>query len=260
MHVAAFYDSLETFLFLFNRGFSLEVKTANEFQPIHYAAIGGATEVAAFLCFHNSPSIHNAPGDTGLSPLYLATSARCPEIVRYLSDAGVRINDVRHGSRIISSVQCAIDNKDIECLTVLLERWEVTRQVLTKEFSPLMRAISNNLTDAVELLLKNGADPNYQTPHGQNALYVACNKDSLESVQLLLEYGYDTTKTGFLGVSFVFTRAPFTGRQPRPTLRSSSCYSKKALTQPLLTRGTGMHCSALSRATRKHGTRSSKSY
>ena len=50
VHVAAFYDSLECLLFLHNRGFSLESLCAGDFRPIHYAALGGATEVTAFLC------------------------------------------------------------------------------------------------------------------------------------------------------------------------------------------------------------------
>lgn len=222
MHVAAFYDSFEIFLYLLNKGFSVEVKTANEFQPIHYAAIGGATEIASFLCIHNSPSIHNAPGDTGLSPLYLAACAKCPDIIRYLTDAGVAVKDSRHGRHIISPIQCAIDNKDIHSLTILLERSSISGNTLANDYSPLMRAIANNgnLVDAVELLLKNGANPNYQTPNGKNALYLACMRGNIRFVELLLEYGCDLWRTGLEGVSFLLIKVPFTGLPLHRTLIS----------------------------------------
>ena len=227
MHVAAFYDSLETFLFLFNRGFSVEVMSANGFQPIHYAALGAATEIAGFLCHHKSPSIHNSPGDTGMSPVYLATVARSPDIIRYLSDAGAVIDELKVRNRAFSPIQCAIDNKDTECLTILLERGFSSRQILLKDFSPLMRATSNLLVDAVKLLLRNGADPNYATWQGKNAMQLACMKNSLEIVELLLEHGYDVTRTGFEGVSLSFTRDQFIGLQ----VRRISKYSKFFLMQ-----------------------------
>lgn len=56
LHVAAYYDSLETFLFVYNFGFDPNIKSSNEFYPLHYACFGGAIEVTSFLC---TPEIIN---------------------------------------------------------------------------------------------------------------------------------------------------------------------------------------------------------
>lgn len=56
LHVASYYDSLETFLFVYNFGFDPNIKSSNEFYPLHYACFGGAIEVTSFLC---TPEIIN---------------------------------------------------------------------------------------------------------------------------------------------------------------------------------------------------------
>lgn len=60
-------------------------------------------------------------------------------------------------------------------------------------FSPLMLAIKNNNLDAAKLLIKNGADINYKTSSGINALKLV-NKLSLDKEYYSLFVGQDTDR------------------------------------------------------------------
>jgi len=55
--------------------------------------------------------------------------------------------------------------------------------------------------EALERLLKGGADPNTCTNEGESALKLATSKDEYSIVQLLLKYGADSTKLDANGSS-----------------------------------------------------------
>jgi ankyrin repeat protein len=55
--------------------------------------------------------------------------------------------------------------------------------------------------EALERLLKGGADPNTCTNEGKSAFKLATSKDDYSIVQLLLKYGTDSTKLDANGSS-----------------------------------------------------------
>jgi ankyrin repeat protein len=194
MHVAAFYDSLECFLYLFSRGLSLEIPSAAEFRPIHYAAAGGGSEIASFLCEHASSSIHRAPpGEfADCTPIWLAVQSHSYEIVRVLLESGV---DVMGGRS--SPLTAAIRKCNIPIISLLLEHNSPLSSADERHYSPMMRAIVQGLTSVVPIMLEADADPNYMTPEGKSALHLACTQNMAETVRLLLDYGADPTIPGF---------------------------------------------------------------
>ena len=56
LHIAALFDSLESFIILERNGFKLDCRTADEYQPLHYACMLGALEVASYILSRN-PSL-----------------------------------------------------------------------------------------------------------------------------------------------------------------------------------------------------------
>lgn len=204
VHVAAFYDSLDVFIYLLRSGLRIDAKSSGDFEPIHFAAIGRSTEVAMFICSQNSSSIHRAPG--GFSAIYLSVWMRCSPIVRYLMDSGV---DVNGGS--FSSVQCAIANGDGACLALLVSRGMSSLRTVNGDMSPLMLAIANEYRDGIVLLLENGADSNYCTLDQKNAMSMACRMSDTGTVSLLLDYGFDVRRPYLESVSFLFFKVQFTG-------------------------------------------------
>lgn len=69
--------------------------------------------------------------------------------------------------------------------------------------SKLVQAISTAppKLEAIELLLKKGADPNICTDEGESALKLATSKDQYSIVQVLLKYGADSMKLDANGSS-----------------------------------------------------------
>ena len=57
MHVAAFADSLESFIILEKYGFKINVLSADNYQPFHYACVGGSLEVASYILTKESENI-----------------------------------------------------------------------------------------------------------------------------------------------------------------------------------------------------------
>jgi ankyrin repeat protein len=137
MHTTAFSDSLEVFVYLSEQGFSLEGLTAAQFQPIHYACIGGSIKVATFLCA-------NAPGNPGVSSLFLAASSSSPEIVELLLQAGAEAAE-SPSSR--SPLRAAILNRDARSLNLLLQHPNLVNQVDGKCHSRLMTAVDLKWTE-----------------------------------------------------------------------------------------------------------------
>lgn len=198
MHIAALYDSFEVFMFLINRGFSIDIKSANDYQPIHYAAIGNSREVLTYICSQKSPSLYS----TGvvLDPLYLATAAKSPENVKILLESGVKPGD----ACISGAIKRAVSNGNSGCLSLLLDAANSSSKggILADfhNFSTLMRAIAKNCLEAVPILIESGVNPDYMTPDGKSALYLACSfSGSEEIVEMLIDAGADLLKRGING-------------------------------------------------------------
>lgn len=201
LHVAAFYDSFECFLYIFNKGFDANVKSPNDFCPIHYACYGGAIEVVSFLC---SPGIIElkdltfAPMNSQFSPIYLATVSKSPQILELLFESGVSIDQKTLTSHKSTPIGQAIRCRDFDCLVILLNHIN-PQKIDERNFSPVMKAISSNFPEAVRILVDHGADVLYTTSEGKNALYLACFVKNEELVKYLLENGADPTVSGYLG-------------------------------------------------------------
>src|SRR3989339_225076 len=69
------------------------------------------------------------------------------------------------------------------------------------QWTPLYLACNFNNLGIVEILLKNGANPNTLSNGGKTPLYIACCYESLPMIELLLKYGADATLTSNNGES-----------------------------------------------------------
>jgi ankyrin repeat protein len=225
MHTAAFFDSLEVFLHLSEQGFSLECLTAAQFQPIHYACIGGSIKVATFLCANAPASLTKAPGNPGVSPLFLAARSRSPEIVELLLQAGAAAAELPSS---LSPVRQAVIWQDARLLNLLLQYPNLVDRVDERAYSPLMAAVVRKWTEGVKLLIDAGASVNYRTPSGRTALFCAIFVRDIEITRLLIDNGADVVQSGEFGVVFCFIWVQFTGRRSRTCWNWSNWSSARA--------------------------------
>jgi ankyrin repeat protein len=78
-----------------------------------------------------------------------------------------------------------------EVLELLVTHGADVNIVLNTMDTPLSRAIDRNLTYDVQLLLANGANPDYPVFNGQTAVFRAALAGKTEILKMLLDYGAD---------------------------------------------------------------------
>jgi hypothetical protein len=181
---------------------SPEEPSPADYRPIHFASIGGATEVASYLCALISNLNQRAPPG-GLSALFLAVVSESAEIVRLLLANGATTRrpglDLSPDSRFV--IHRAIELGNGELVPLLLAAERISSGLDDKAMSPLMKAAAVGFIEAMQLLIDKEHDVNYVTEAGDCALRVACIAIKPKAVQLLLNSGANPNITGVLGQS-----------------------------------------------------------
>ncbi len=150
------------------------------------AAIGGHVRCVQLLLQTNSqPDYINAENRKGVSVCAAAIEGNCVEILKALVAKGVRLL----GNHLMTALEkTSIDM--LECVIYLGAPLNETD--LRKGSSPLIEAVRQNNTEAIESLLQYGADINKQTRDGHTALMTAiqrCHTDVIKTVDLLIKRG-----------------------------------------------------------------------
>ena len=196
MHVAAFFDSLEVFVFLENEyDLSISVLSGASIHPIQYAVYGYSLEVAMYI-LENHPEEAKIETSFSYALFYCAASSPKADDDRMIQLLYMKKTPLlpNHDSNLCP-IQKAIKLKNIPILKGLLKIYRPKNvnegcDILT----PLMTSISYGLASGVDLLLEAGENPLFVTPDGRCALSHACfinhkvdGKDSsFEIIQKLL--------------------------------------------------------------------------
>jgi ankyrin repeat protein len=186
LHIAAYFDSLDCFLYLEDKGLSYDQESAASYLPIHYACSNGSYEVVCYI-------IKKDPRQAGILPAvewhlpYLATIAGDPEILGLLLQNGADLSLPQNIDN--QPVSQAIRRRNVECLRLLLKyKLRTARDI--SDHSTLMHAIANNEMEAIPLLLDSGEDPAFISARThESALFLACfqGEQWLPVVKLICE-------------------------------------------------------------------------
>ncbi|MBW5388588.1 ankyrin repeat domain-containing protein [Brachyspira hampsonii] len=122
------------------------------------------------------------------------------EKFKLLAEAGADIENSYYGIPVIAR---AVENDCIDIVKYLVSKGIDPAMNYTDyrniEFSLLNKTFNNKTTDIAEYLIKNGADVNSKSTmdnyseETQNLIFTAIEKDNIELVKLLIEYGADTS-------------------------------------------------------------------
>jgi ankyrin repeat protein len=82
-----------------------------------------------------------------------------------------------------------IRHRNGEMLLLVFQRARASLVSTSRMMSPLMIAITERYSDAVPLLLQEGADVNYTTPDRRTALYYACFLNQPQVVAQMIDAG-----------------------------------------------------------------------
>lgn len=134
-------------------------------------------------------------GDGNPSPLYLASTARDPEMVDLLLKHGASTSIF--GRRYDNPLQVASKNGDSVIIQLLLDADFNVNRKGGQYGTALVAACYSGTYNAVTILLEHGADPNIRRCWKyDSALQTACERDNAEIVLQLLEHGADPNLYG----------------------------------------------------------------
>lgn len=164
--------------------------------PIHDAVRkGDQAKVVALL--QQNPELVFSRDKFGNTPLHIAAEHNKPEIAALLLANGADVNaKVSNESRNAGQtpLTLALNSYEHKEMLELLLTHGAEVNVLSSGMTPLSIAVNRNLSDDVELLLANGADPDWQ-----GLLHFAVLHDRTKILEILLDYGADPNAKDWAG-------------------------------------------------------------
>lgn len=181
LHIAAYYDNIEVFILLILKGAFFRIKSAASYLPLHYACVGNAKEVAAYI-LENDPDEAKLDLDVPLHFVNLAVFSNSPDILQMLFDHGTSLQTMR----VVEGrpFDQALRSRNYDCLYILLKH-QCATDVAVASMTPLMLAIVSGMSEAIGPLLARGIDPKIVNIKGQSALACACMMVQVDTVKLL---------------------------------------------------------------------------
>lgn len=195
LHVAALWNSRQALAWLLKHGGATTDRDGYALCPLHYAcrapnAVGAATDLIA------AGANVSAESGTGETPLFYAVRAQA--------------NDT---ASLLLAHKAAVDTYNESGETPLMvvpdfQRTALVAQLLKAGADPnartrwggqdiLTRAVGNGSAEAVTLLLKAGADPDFVGNGNGTALMQAVQSDKKDIVVMLLNAGADPRRKGW---------------------------------------------------------------
>jgi len=150
------------------------------------AALGRLEELKDLLRKH--PKSVNTKSCWSNTPLHLAAQYEKPKAVQILTEAGADPNIVNQDG--YTPFHLSVQKSDMESVSIMLANGASLGPVGWKKTPALHKAMNVNLID---LLCKNGADPNKKDSSGDTALHLAARYTNIKIIKALLKHGADVT-------------------------------------------------------------------
>jgi len=136
-----------------------------------------------------NPSLASAYSPDGFALVALAAYLGQKETTEYLISKGADVNAVARNTTGFTALTGAVANNHTEIAKLLVKRGAQVNYQYEGGFTPLMGASENGNIELVRFLLANGADPNAKTGDGKSPMSFANEKNHLEVVEALKKQG-----------------------------------------------------------------------
>lgn len=159
--------------------------------PLHMAAFGGWSEIAKMLLEHGADP--GARTSEGSSTILLAASANQPKVMELLLRH--RPDLLLDSNRGTNALYTAVESRAVDCVS-LLQRQGLSELCTRKDgWQPLHRAACNGELETLNLLLDAKADVNARTSSGFTALMIACQYGNEDAMDELIKRGADLSRS-----------------------------------------------------------------
>ena len=169
MHVAAYYDAINIFMYLAeNEGISVLQENAKNYNPLHYACFRDSIEVASYI-LNKKPNAPKTVTPTEYQYIYFAVVGRSPDILELLVRGGA--NPSSNENKVGDPIKIASSSRQADLLKILLVNYKP--ETNPQSMSPIMYAINYQFNDVIPLLIESGCRAD-EIVGGQKALAVEC--------------------------------------------------------------------------------------
>ncbi|KAF5286487.1 hypothetical protein FQR65_LT12570 [Abscondita terminalis] len=137
----------------------------------------------------------------------LARTFACSKAVVEAHDEFSYVNEeVVLGTEPLTAIIAAVKTPGVDVSTIynLIQLGAGVNTAVIGGHVPLYYAVLINRPDVLELLLRNGADPDHVDKYGNRPLFYACMEGKARLVELLLKYKADRYSADYYGVTPVF--------------------------------------------------------
>lgn len=194
LHWAAMKDKTDTVKLLMENGANIEAKDMDGWTPLHYAAAFSSVETVQTLVDLGADK--ESKTKDGSNPM---DYARRDDVKNYLAGND---NIIREDSENLDEETVLADNnnadnnneeekteaeKDLPDAQGNQETQTNDSDLDVKQLE-LLVAVKNNDIIAINTLIKEGVNPNFQDENGYSPLHLAVINNSLDSVEALLSY------------------------------------------------------------------------
>lgn len=162
---------------------SVNQSDSNWYSPLHISVMTGSVRMTEFLLIKNA-NINSITRDRQ-TPLHLAAQYGFCDIIYMLLDYGADINFFDINERSPLSLAIAQCKEDAARILITKGTRLNHEESSFGGYTPLYRAVVNNLTNTVKLLIDYGA----KIIHSHFLLHIAASKGNLEIVKILVKAG-----------------------------------------------------------------------
>ena len=201
LHLAVEYCEPDMVRLLVERGAIVDLRDYNGLTPLRIALDSCKPDVIDLLIKSGAEAWGTyEPWDMykGPSPLHVAASRGCPEVVKYLvKTLGASPEEVdREGNNLLHAAVagCSSSNEEkaLEVVRYLVEAKKLDVNARNdRGETPLHLATKNNCVTVAKYLIEAGADVNVRDRDGKTPLHVAVKHAGKGLVELLLKHGAD---------------------------------------------------------------------
>lgn len=177
LHVAAFYDALDCFRYLYlSRQIPLRKQSSHSFLPLHYACWSGASEVALYiLTCDPSQATYAVQGAGYIQLLYCSFIGGDIEIIQSLTEKGASLSQPHNDQNILVTKAIGLHRSDI--LKLIFKDYKPQRG--STDMPPVAKAAIDFNPEALEMLYNGKEDILCKIPEkpNENLISLICDSD-----------------------------------------------------------------------------------